>query len=374
MRKYKKIITLFISLLTMSGICFNVSAFKYTNKDKEEFYEKEDNLKRKNIKTNSIKKQKGFVYSMNVRRPKNAPGNFIDVFNKCFMYILGKNTSYKEKENIKVSQFFKNCDYKYDNSSYNSKQYVFSDKENLKYLREFYKENMADRNFNKFCDDYNFINYKNSDNNKTFLTNNEYENFLNSYCNRLWKKFRRYLNLLKKAYEKNDLDKLEKVLNLYYKDTSHSEDVLSFMNQSKHMKILIERMLKIVEYKQNEDEESLNKKTGRNDDNFFDISSFYYDDDDDEFFGYGETFKKDYDDYDDYDDFDYNLKHIGKNNFKKCLEIYYRIGSKDIRNLRKVSFDDFKKSVRSVDFEREIKFVTRKIKEVSGTIETLEKN
>lgn len=391
MREYKKVATLFVSFLILSSFCCSVDAFKYTNKYKNKIYDEENRIKRNNIKTKSIKEQEGFVYSMSVKRPKNAPGNFVDFFNKCFMFMLRKKTPYKEQEGINIESFFRNCNYEYNNDSYSLEQFVFNNNKNkIKKLKNFYKNSMADKDFSKYFNEYNFgdskyiYGYK-DDKDKIILDKDEYERFLKKYCDRLFERFRDFSFLLKQIYEKKNLDRLEKELKLYYEDTSHSEDVLSFMNQSEEMKEIIKAMLKIIRRKKEEKTKikSLKKKMEIEDDGDYEYNSHslfnnYYDDD---YFHshkynsdsiYRRIFGKD-DDYD-FEDFNYSLKNISKYGFKRCLDIYYGFGIKNIRNLKKIGFEDFKESVRSVDFKNNIEKIVRKTEEVSGTIETLEKN
>ena len=382
MKKYKKITTLIISLITINSFCCSVSAFKYINRDRDKFYDEDNKVKRKNIKTKSVKEQKGFTYSMSVKRPENAPGNYIDFFNKCFMYIFSKKTPYKEKEGINMNSFFRNCNYRYNDESFYSNQYVFNNsKKSLEDLKNFYKNNMADREFSKYFNEYDFGNKKYSygdyNNNKTIFSEDEYKKFLNSYCNRLFERFKAFSYLLRRKYERRELDKLKKILELHYKDTSHSEDVLSFMNQSKNMRKLIKTMLEIVKHKQQKKQNRLLDKKRKKDKDYED--ELFSDFSDDLYYNRYNSYDFFNDDYylnkdEDEDDFNYKLKHVDNYSFKECLDTYYRLGIKDIQNLKSITFDKFKESVKSVDFKNNTESIVRKIEEVSGTVETLERN
>lgn len=362
MKKLKIIFTtILLNLLFSSAICYNVNALmnidygNYSYNNYENCCDKEDNLKRENIETKSSEIHKGFIFKTYFKIPKDAPTNFVDIINKSLKNMAINNIPDEYTKGSNVGLLFKIFDLKMNGNKCNSNSYVLAkSKKELNRMVKLYRKGISGNIYDK----YYF--------NKLPMSKDEYEEYINKYSKRLFKKLRNFVMLLKNLYEEEKKERLKKILNMHYKDMAHSENVLSYMNQSKVMKKLIKVMLDCLEY----DNKKIKNKKKKN--------IIDYDDD------LLLKEKEEYDDLDELDDddsddeieeyFNFSDKKLyDRNSFKKFLRNYYRAGVNNIKKLKKISYDEYRDSMTSVIFKKELKPVTRKIEKISGYIETIEK-
>ena len=355
MKKCKmNFINILLSILFLSTVCYNVNALtnidfgNYSTNKNYEDYDDEDSLKRENIKTETSEIYKGFMFTTYFEIPKNAPANFVDIINKSLRNMAVNNIPDKYIKENNVGLLFKIFDLEMKENKCYSNSYVLakSEKKRNKMIK-LYREGMSG--------DINDKSYFSV----LPMNEEEYKEYIKEYIRCTYKKLKNFVKLLENLYEKKEKEKLKKILKLHYKDMAHSENVLSYMNQSKDMKKLIGKMLDCLGHENNK--KTKNKK--KNDlflkEDYDDLDELDIDNDDDDEIE---------------EDFDFDVKKFNREYyFEKCLKTYYKIGIKNIKKLKKIDYDEYRRCMSSVVFKKKLKPVTRKKKKISGYIETIEK-
>lgn len=325
MKHIKKILVLCLSMFILTTSCLKAFAL-------EDEFKRTINLDYlKNTRYDFFKRKqtrKGFKFGLKFYRNKeDFTINFADIIVRHLKKISKKTFNLDDEY---INQIFQNYKINYDEDYFYINFYVFPKEEDYEQILKFCRKYLLEEKF------YNLFS-------RCYINKKEFEYYVEDYFYVIDRKLRIFAKNVVDLYAKEDFEEIYEMFLILVRDCAHSDDVFSALTQYKRIKPVMQNIVKLL--KKIVDDDLENKE---------DMNIYYY---------------EKYDDYlqitDNFADENFNKK-LYSINFNETeifryliynIRRFFRLCCLNIKNLKKINFENFKHSLKNSCFGDEIKIV-----------------
>ena len=359
MKKIKVFMFILLNISILNVFANNVFAFNYNGYFGEK-NKKEEKMKRTTISEKDKKVEKGFTFTVYVKKESGSTVCLLDEVIKHVKLFI-KNYL-KEEDPFYLNKLFQNYKIYTDSSAlnYKIKFYVFGNEKDsneiLNKLRKIFKKELSEKRL---------VDLLNKE--KDFIDKDRYIEYNRKYFRCLRSRLIDFFKTVKNFSKKKNVKELWRIFNVLSNDTAHSANLLSVLTQDKKVREIIKNIKKVLNKIGSFDEDDKDKEKSKKEKKY----KFFgqYDEDDFEEFDDEDYYDKDkyFDDEDYYDECDNDdfEKYMNKL-YKRCKFLLNMIKQKKYR-----LYDIFIEMLESFEFGEKIYSVKRETTKIEGVIEKI---